>query len=169
MGQSRPLFVYFCYFHDTISIIQFEKSIDGVLGIRTRGRRMVGPDKTTELWRPPIIKLPLLCMFFLFAVSKKSIGRSVLQAMFITLITLKLMIKLTQTVLKANLVNQSGGSVIEDLLTGNKLQTISINKHLAQSVFLNEDLISATFAKKITFFGTILCDWEILLVEMAKY
>ena len=68
--------------------------------------------------------------------------------MFITLITLKLMIKLTQTVLKANLVNQSGGSVIEDLLTGNKLQTISINKHLAQSVFLNEDLISATFAKK---------------------
>ena len=102
MGQSRPLFVYFCYFHDTISIIQFEKSIDGVLGIRTRGRRMVGPDKTTELWRPPIIKLPLLCMFFLFAVSKKSIGRSVLQAMFITLITLKLMIKLTQTVLNCS-------------------------------------------------------------------
>ena len=52
MGQSRPLFVYFCYFLDTISIIQIEKSIDGVLGIRTWGRRMVGADETTELWRP---------------------------------------------------------------------------------------------------------------------
>ena len=43
MGQSRPLFVYFRYFLDTISIIQIEKSIDGVLGIRTQepqdGRR----------------------------------------------------------------------------------------------------------------------------------
>ena len=43
--------VYFCSFLITISI-QIEKSIDGVLGIRTRGRRMVGADKTTELWRP---------------------------------------------------------------------------------------------------------------------
>ena len=39
MGQSRPLFVYFCYFLITISIIQIEKSIDGVLGIRTQDRR----------------------------------------------------------------------------------------------------------------------------------
>ena len=31
----------------------FYKSLDGVLGIRTRGRRMVGTDETTELWRPP--------------------------------------------------------------------------------------------------------------------
>ena len=53
MGQSQPLFVYFRYFLATISIIQIEKSIDGVLGIRTRGRRMVGADETTELWRPP--------------------------------------------------------------------------------------------------------------------
>ena len=37
MGESRPLFVYFRYFLDTISIIQIEKSVDGVLGIRTRG------------------------------------------------------------------------------------------------------------------------------------
>ena len=51
MGQSRPLFVYFCSFL-TISI-QIEKSVDGVLGIRTWGRRMVGADETTELWRPP--------------------------------------------------------------------------------------------------------------------
>ena len=54
MGQSRPLFVYFRYFLDTISIIQIEKSLDGVLGIRTQGRRMVGTDETTELWRPPV-------------------------------------------------------------------------------------------------------------------
>ena len=31
MGQSRPLFVYFYYFLDTISIIKIEKSVDGVL------------------------------------------------------------------------------------------------------------------------------------------
>ena len=55
MGQSRPLFVYFRSFliSITISIIQIEKSVDGVLGIRTQGRRMVGEDKTTELWRHP--------------------------------------------------------------------------------------------------------------------
>ena len=53
LGQSRPLFVYFRHFLDTFSIIQIEKSIDGVLGIQTWGRRMVGADNTTELWRPP--------------------------------------------------------------------------------------------------------------------
>ena len=37
MDQSRPLFVYFRPFLITISIIQIEKSIDGVLEIRTRG------------------------------------------------------------------------------------------------------------------------------------
>ena len=36
------------------SIIQIEKSIDGVLGIQTQGCRMVGSDKTTELWQMPI-------------------------------------------------------------------------------------------------------------------
>ena len=52
MGQSRPLFVYFRYFLDTISIIQIEKSVDGVLGIQTQGRRMA--DETMELWQPPL-------------------------------------------------------------------------------------------------------------------
>ena len=52
MGQSRPLFIYFCSFLVTISI-QIEKSIDHVLGIQTRGHRMVGADETTELWWPP--------------------------------------------------------------------------------------------------------------------
>ena len=42
MGQ---FFVYFCSFLVTISL-QIEKSIDGMLGIRTRGCRMVGVDKT---------------------------------------------------------------------------------------------------------------------------
>jgi len=46
-------FVYFRTFLKTISIIQNAKNIDGVLGIRTQGRRMVGADKTTELWCPP--------------------------------------------------------------------------------------------------------------------
>ena len=57
MGQSRPLIVYFRYFLITISII--EKSIDGELGIRTRGRRMVGADETTELWRPQSLQRSL--------------------------------------------------------------------------------------------------------------
>ena len=52
MGQSQPLFVYFRSFLITISI-QIEKSVDGVLGIRAQGQRMVGADKTMELWRPP--------------------------------------------------------------------------------------------------------------------
>ena len=56
MGQSRPLIIF--YFRSflvptIISIIQIEKSVDGVLGIRTRGLRMVGNDATTELWRHP--------------------------------------------------------------------------------------------------------------------
>ena len=54
MGQSRPLFVYFFSFHVTISI-QIEKRVDGVLGIQTQGRRMVGADETTELLRPPLM------------------------------------------------------------------------------------------------------------------
>ena len=36
--------------------MQIEKSIDGVLGIRTQGNRMVGIEETTELWRRPDIK-----------------------------------------------------------------------------------------------------------------
>ena len=55
MGQSRPLFVYFRRFLITISIIKIEKSLDGVLGTRTCGCRMVGTDETMELWRLPFI------------------------------------------------------------------------------------------------------------------
>ena len=51
MNQSRPFFVYFRPFiiQITILTIQIEKSINGVLEIWTRGRRMVGADKPTEL------------------------------------------------------------------------------------------------------------------------
>ena len=51
IGQSRPFFVYFRSFLVTISI-KIEKSLDGVHGIQNWGRRMVGADETTELWRP---------------------------------------------------------------------------------------------------------------------
>ena len=53
MGQTRPLFVYFRSFHMTnkAQILTInEKSIDGVLWTQTRGGRMVGTDKSTELW-----------------------------------------------------------------------------------------------------------------------
>ena len=45
MGQSQPLFVFII----TISIIQIEENVDGVLGIRTQGHRMLGTAKTTVL------------------------------------------------------------------------------------------------------------------------
>ena len=52
MDQSRLLLFYFCSFLITISIIKIEKSVDGVLGIRTWGRRMVGAGEIMELLRP---------------------------------------------------------------------------------------------------------------------
>ena len=51
---NHGLFLFFRPFLNTISIIPIEKSIGGVLEIRTRGRVMVGADDTTKLWRPPI-------------------------------------------------------------------------------------------------------------------
>ena len=50
-------FVYFRPFLSTISIIQIEISLDGVLGIWTRDCRMVGTDKTTKLKLSPILLL----------------------------------------------------------------------------------------------------------------
>ena len=60
MCQTRPLFVYFRSFLNTMTnIVQHLtlKSIDGVLGIRTRDCRMVGADESTELKRPPTVYL----------------------------------------------------------------------------------------------------------------
>ena len=59
-GPIPASFVYFRYFLDTISIIQTEKSLHGVLGIRTWGRRMVGADVTMELWWPPHLTTKLI-------------------------------------------------------------------------------------------------------------
>ena len=56
MGQSRPLYVHFRPFLITISIIQIEKIVDGVLGIQTHRHMMVSADDTMELWRPQIFK-----------------------------------------------------------------------------------------------------------------
>ena len=53
MGRSRPLFVYFRSFLITIYRIQIEKTQMVCLGFKTCGCRMVGTDKTTELWRLP--------------------------------------------------------------------------------------------------------------------
>ena len=77
MGQSRPLFVYFRSFLVTISI-QIEKSIDDVLGIRTRGRRMVGVDETTELWRPPNAGYFYVGKQNIFDKQKKIYGKNIL-------------------------------------------------------------------------------------------
>ena len=53
-GQTRSLFVLFSFFsHDNyIANTVNDKSVDGVLGTRTRGSRMVGADDSNELWRP---------------------------------------------------------------------------------------------------------------------
>ena len=58
MGQS--IFVYLCSFYIPIQMtnIQFKQykmkeSVDGVVGTQTRGGRMEGADKSTELWRHP--------------------------------------------------------------------------------------------------------------------
>ena len=49
MGQSGPLFCLFSSFSYYNFKIQIEKSVDGVIAIRTCGCRMVGAYDTTEL------------------------------------------------------------------------------------------------------------------------
>ena len=57
MGKTRPLYEFF---RPSINIMKNivqnltinGRGIDGVQGIRTRDRRMVGADESTELWRP---------------------------------------------------------------------------------------------------------------------
>ena len=57
---AKPgLFLFISFFsHDKYStnLTINDKSIDGMLGTRTRGGRMVGADKSTELWRDPQVK-----------------------------------------------------------------------------------------------------------------
>ena len=46
------LFSFFSHDKDSTNTLN-EKGVDGVLGTRTRGGRMVGTDESTELWRHP--------------------------------------------------------------------------------------------------------------------
>lgn len=55
MGQTRTLFVYFRPFLNTNfaqNLTLHGISRDGVHGIRTRDRGMVGTDESPELWWP---------------------------------------------------------------------------------------------------------------------
>ena len=73
MGQSWHIFVVFCSFLFVISKIQIEKSIDGVLGIRTQGHRMVVADETAELFL-------LFLLWILFRKNWRRIKRAVFVA-----------------------------------------------------------------------------------------
>ena len=57
MGHTRPLFCSFSHCMDKYStnLTINDKSIDGMLGSRTRGGRMEGADESTELWWHPTI------------------------------------------------------------------------------------------------------------------
>ena len=84
MANPGLFLVYFHPFLDTISI-QIEKNVDGVLGIRTRGRKMVGADETTELWWPP--KSGFVCGFnSLSSVAQGSNPKHIIQATLCVLI-----------------------------------------------------------------------------------
>ena len=57
MGQTRPLFVYFRPFPNTMTNTVQNltiKILDVVLGTQTQGAMMVGAAEPTELWRHPI-------------------------------------------------------------------------------------------------------------------
>ena len=65
MGQTRPLFGLFLFFSQckdkySTNFTINDKSIDGVLGSRTRGSMMEGADESTELWRHSKLVLLLL-------------------------------------------------------------------------------------------------------------
>ena len=61
MAQTWPLFNLFSFFSHSINKFCFNfnninwKSVDGALGIRTRGHSIKGKDITTELYLPPQI------------------------------------------------------------------------------------------------------------------
>ena len=61
--------VYFRHFCQNIDKYRKEndnKSVDGVQGIQTRDRRIVGADKSTELWQPPSTDMFELCFTIFF-------------------------------------------------------------------------------------------------------
>ena len=74
LHPAKPglFFVYFCYFHITNTAQSWlwlhDKSIDSVLGTRTRRGRMVVADESTELWRHPILFLRFEFQAHIFAI-----------------------------------------------------------------------------------------------------
>ena len=48
MGQTQPFLFIFVIFSTNLTINY--KSVDGVLGTQAQGGRMVGVEKSTELW-----------------------------------------------------------------------------------------------------------------------
>ena len=56
-GPNQASFYLLSFFsHDKYSTNTInDKSVDGVLGTQTQDGRMVGADKSTELWRQPLI------------------------------------------------------------------------------------------------------------------
>ena len=56
-GPNPGSFCLFSSFLHGTNQILIDKSIDGVLGTRTRGGRMEGVDESTELWRHPYLYL----------------------------------------------------------------------------------------------------------------
>ena len=78
MGKTRPLFSLFSFFSQrkdkySTNFTINDKSIDRVLGNRTRGGMMEDADKSTELWRHPffiVLKLKLLVTRFKLQISR---------------------------------------------------------------------------------------------------
>ena len=60
MGQTFCLFSSFSHCNDNYRQTINEKSIDGVLGIRTWDHKMVGAGEPTEQWQPPNVKISLV-------------------------------------------------------------------------------------------------------------
>ena len=59
-GPNPASFLFSFFSHDKYSTNTInDKSIDGVLGTRTRDSMMVGADESTELWRHALICLLL--------------------------------------------------------------------------------------------------------------
>ena len=71
MVQTSPLFGLFSFFSQDKCSTNFtnnDKSVDGLLGTWTQGGRIVGADKSTELWWHPLL-LKCYILLFIFSIS----------------------------------------------------------------------------------------------------
>ena len=80
LASFLVLFSFFSHDKHSTNLTINDKSIDGVLGTRTPGGRMVGADESTQLWRHPIMEklvikwaIPgLLFFIFVFSIQLKA-------------------------------------------------------------------------------------------------